>query len=430
MKSRVKTELGYAVPEMFADEDMALSYLEDCGIAKPKKSIGKLYYFLNYLRVEGHLNKFRYNDKNDGWIETKIGIIQTLFGNKKYFYAITDKLLADGLIEVNNSYSVGNYCKSFRLTDTINTDTWKVIKMQATKCTTTKKVLEFTRKDWEPIDHKMFNLLSQLWIDEIPFFDETNASNFKSYKCDLLTKLIAKEEKGKNIEDLYNFYKDSYESIKYDAWRYKVDRNGRRHTNLTNLPKLLKPYLFIISKGVKKRLHTVDVCNSQVHLLLTILPKNIEGYQKFKEWVENDFYQKFADAMNVKLTVENRTEIKQNYFTFIYGENLRWYVWGSAAYKVMFKEFPTIVNFVNNLKNEHALKVGTNHGYKLPACLMQQEESNIIINGVCKELSRQSIFFSQIYDSIMCLEEDIPQVMKIMLAAFKHKGLNVNLKTE
>ena len=52
MKSRVKTELGYAVPEMFADEDMALSYLEDCGIAKPKKSIGKLYYFLNHLRVE------------------------------------------------------------------------------------------------------------------------------------------------------------------------------------------------------------------------------------------------------------------------------------------------------------------------------------------------------------------------------------------
>ncbi|MFT3912253.1 MAG: hypothetical protein QM737_22690 [Ferruginibacter sp.] len=414
---------------MFSDIDITYNYLKDCGIARPQQSVGKLYYWLNYLRVTGHLQMFRYNDYKNGFINTDINIIRDLFGDLKYFYAINDKLIADGFVEENKSYRApkfegdkNTFCKSYRLTDTINTDTWQVIKVKASKCSTTKKVLEFSRKKWKPLDHKMYNLLTQFWIDDIPFFDNTNCINFQQFSCKMLTELKKKAEAGKDIQHIYSFYKDAYLGIKHGAWRYTVDENGRRHTNLTNLPKILKPFLYVIKDGEKRRLKTIDVRNSQVLLLLTILPKTLPSYAKFKHWVETDFYQLFADATNVKLTTDNRTQIKQTYFTFIYGDNKKWYVWGSNAYKVMKQEFPDLVDYINELKNKN--------GYAMPANAMQKQESEIINNGVCKQLLQHSMPFAQVYDSILCLDEDIDVVMNTMTAAFNYKNLNVHLKAE
>lgn len=419
-----------------AEKEVSLNYLSDAGIKNPSKSIGKLYYLLNHLRVTPHIK-----EKNvDEWVSIDTNIIKNIFGNLKYFYSITDKLKADNLIEVktnatgNETYQKNVSCKKYRLTNIIQDDVWQHVKLSASTCTTTKKILTRYQKNWKPIDYKLYNLLTQFHIEEVKFFDTTTINNFNQHSCkeleyitDAAKRKINEEKENRTLEEvmkhLYRSYKDAYTAMKEGAFRYTVDNYGRRHTNLTNLPKFLREKLYIIKGGKQRKLVTLDVANSQVLLLLTILPKELKSFNKFKELVEEGrFYQFFADKMGIKLTAENKKKIKQQYFTFIYGEHDKAYVWGSKAFKVMKEEFPDIVQWLTAYKKKN--------GYQKPAQKMQSAESDIIINKVCTSAAKEHLIFHQIYDSILCLEEDACVVKEIMEQAFLSKGLSAKINIE
>jgi hypothetical protein len=365
-------------------------------------------------------------------------VIKPLFSDLKFFYCIINKLQGDGFIEIftndigNESYQCGHFCKKYRLTSNLNLEEWKVIKVSATGNTCTRKVVQFATSNWKTIDFKLYNLLTQINIDTIDFFENTTVTDFSDStysEVDVIRDIAEKKNKKRDdrclndiMIDVYSFYKDAYLSIRDGNWRYNVDEHGRRHTNITNLPKLLRGHLYVIKEGVKKRLMTVDVSNSQVLLLLTLLPKNLRSYTKFKQLVESGkFYDFFADELGIVMTPENRNKIKEQYFTFIYGEHWKPYVWGSKAYKIMKQEFPDIVRFIIQYKNRY--------GYEKPAHKMQEAESNIIMD-ICSIISKEHLFHNQIYDSILCLKEDIIRVQDIMKDVFKRHGLNVNLKVE
>lgn len=436
MSTKVKDSLGYQVPTMFWEREVAWQWLKDAGIKNPNKSIGKLYYILNHLRVTSHINGERYNNCNDGWVPIKKEIICKLCGNMTYVYPIINKLVEDELIEINHHYITGKECKKYRLKHNIDVDEWRVIRVTAAQCSTTRKVLEYSRTFWRPIDHKLYNLLTQFNIDEIPFFEQTTVHNFKDYPCEILDAIMNDLGK-KSPQRRYGCWKAYYNDIKQGEWRYTPDKYGRRHNNLTNLPKALRKYLYIFKRGVKRRLVSVDIKNSQALLLILLLPKTLEGYEFFKESNEMGvFYEllsaicsesrpkaKYKDCIDGNISTELRKKIKKEYFHYLYGDNNTGALTSGNVFQAMKERFDSINRYICFLK--------TRRGYKYPAREMQKEESKIIIDYVCyRALNMQGLKFAQIYDSILCLEEDVAAISQLITEGFKRKGLNVSLEVE
>jgi hypothetical protein len=430
-----KNYLGYIIPEKYHEKEVLIDLAHKSGLKNPNCHYGKFYYTFNHLRTTPHLEK---TNNDDGWVSMDTSVIKDVFGDLQYYNAIMDTLIADKYVEPfisaegKGSYSTKyHHCKKYRLTPLINEEPWSVIKVYGSNCKTTKNILDFYKQGLKPIDRHLFNLLTEFKIDNIDFFDKTTAKNFTKFPCEMLDIIKEKvKDKKKKIENIYNAYSDAYKFIKKDCFRFNVGRTGRRHTNITNLPKALRKYLYVLRNGKKQRLIVVDVVNCQVLLLLTILPEKLPTYKKFKQKVEDGvFYEFLAAGMGIvgegengSLSEAQRKKVKNRYFKFIYGDHKYRFAKSSPVYKVMIKEFPDIVKFLENKKNKQ--------GYAKVPQLMQKAESDIIIHSVCKKAIGKKFLFTQIYDSIMCLPENVNEIETIMTEAFKDKKMNVKLKIE
>ena len=437
MKTNYRTELGYQVPSIFRNRDVALAFLKSAGIKNPNKSIGKLYYLLNHLRVNSQVNGRRYGNWK-GWVPISREIIRKLFGNMTFFYPIIKKLEADKLIQIDNSYEIGKQCKQYRLTPAIDKEEWKLVKVKSADCSTTRKVIEYSMKKWRPIDHKLYNRLTQFNIDEIAFFEQTTEHNFQDFPCEMLDTLVEGCTSNETPLHRYRFYQRCYNDIMGGEWRYnEPDRFGRRHNNLTNLPKVLRQHLYVFKNGIKRRLTSIDISNSQVLLLLTILPDTLQGYDIFKESVEEGcFYEllavlccrsrpngKYKDCTSEdKVSKELRKAVKKEYFYYVYGDNNEVTLTSGNVFQAMYENFNSINGYICFLKNRKS--------YQYPSRQMQRAESSIIIDHVCYGAVKQELMVAQIYDSILCLEEDVEVIKQLMTEGFKNKNLKVTLKVE
>lgn len=438
MSTKVRTQLWYQVPSMFMLKEVALQWLKDAGIKNPRLSVGKLYFLLNHLRVTSHIHERRYGGRGNGWVPISRDIICDLFGNMTYFYPIMKKLESDGLVEIHTNYIIGKQCKRYRLKPIIDDDEWKVIEVTTAECSTTRKVIEFFQQNWRPIDHKLYNRLTQIYIDDIPFFEQTTVHNFQDYPCELLSILMQGLRKKQTPQHRYSKWKSYYNDIRVGEWRYSVDEFGRRHNNLTNLPKVLREYLYVFKRGEKRRFKNVDITNSQVLLLLTILPDSLERYENFKEIVEEGvFYELLATLCGRSrpegrykdfksddtLSEAQRKALKKEYFHYVYGDNNHTSVTDGNVFQAMYENFNDINGYLCALKNRK--------GYEYPSRQMQKQESSIIIDHVCyRALNVEGLKFAQIYDSILCLEEDVEMIKQLITEGFKKQNLNVTLKVE
>lgn len=456
MTQKLITELKYAVPDFLAEKENAIKYLKKLGFKSPKTHIGKLYYFLNHLRVIPHFKKDNNgNSKSNGWVEISTSNIKTKFGDLKFFYPMVKQMVEDGWLEVKlgenyaQTYRVDDYCKQYRLNTLIKEREWKCVAVKAISCSTTRKIIKEFNKGWKPFDFNLFNMLTQFNIDEIPFFENTTILNFidSSFADEVM---LIREKAIKNIKrnrkrsrtkgskvlkpkvklteenilkymkEIYSSYKLSYISVRDGIWRYNTDKHGRRHTNLTNLPKDLRKHLYVVKGGKKKYFKEVDVSNSQVLLLLTILPKEIKGFDEFKKLVEEGtFYQFMAEKLGREFTAETKAEIKLQYFTFVYGE-----IFYENKLSVIMKEvFPELVEWLKNFKNKHDTPT-KKEGFKVPARLMQKAESKIIFNYCSTAALKEGKFFATIHDSFLCFDEDVDYFNESIKAGFKTNELN------
>lgn len=436
------TELKYAVPDFLAEKENAIEYLRTVGFKSPKAHIGKLYHLLHTLRFKPHQKKDNSGSiKNDGWVELYSGSLRDEFRDLKFFYPLVDKMVEDGWLEIKKgeknteTYRVGGSCKQYRLTPLIKDFEWKTAVVDSKHCSTTRYLIAFNLKGWKPIDYKLYNMLTQFNIDVVPFFETTTAANFtkSEYKNELnLIKEKAEKKLKKDkveltktnihstMKDIYNSYKLSYTSIRDGIWRYTPDDKGRRHTNLTNLPKYLRSFLYVMKGGKKRYFKEVDVSNSQVLLLLTILPKDLKGYNEFKKLVEEGtFYQFMAEKLGKEFTDEVKAEVKLQYFTFVYGRTF----YNGRLCVIMKEVFPELVEWLKNFKNKHDTPT-KKEGYKVPARLMQKAESEIIFNFCSKAAIEDEKFFATIHDSFLCLKEDVDYFNESIKAGFKIKDLN------
>jgi hypothetical protein len=442
MAKKVITGLCYHIPKQFTENEVLDAYLQNCGLSNVVKHRGKLCYLLNHLRVTSHLQKDRYNTNN--WVSIDTSIMRKIYGDLKYFYQIMRKLESDGLVEVyknaegKESYQTGKSCKKYRLLPLIDDLEWKAVRFSASTCTTTQKVILFGQKNWESIDFDLYSIMQNFQLDQMPFFEDTQIENFitSNYPETKMIRDLAelnvsrnnKKRKGKrqlftvetSMREIYKAYKDMYAAMRLGgtSFRHQPDKYGRRHTNITNLPKFLRKQLYVIKNGEKRYLKEVDVKNSQVLLLLMVLDNSLDGYEKFKNLVESGMFYEFlwGKLGHVEpLSERDRQETKKKFFTFVYGDAKEAYIKEGAIRKVLYAEFPALVDFIESFKDAN--------DYETPAQLMQMVESDIIIQYVSKKAVEIGLIFTQIYDSILCLEEDLETFNDLIKDGFKVYGL-------
>lgn len=432
MKQTVVTERAYHVPMYFQNQDNVFRFLRECGFILPERHVGKLWYLLEKLYVEPIVKK----DDNGGWVTINSKMIYSIIG--KAYHPIMNKLVEYGFVKplMNNgkaSYQANKVSKQYRLEPPLLQQEWCGVSLNASRCSTTRKLIRYYYDKYQKVDYALHRLLTQVGIDHVDFLEETTVCNFlESSFTEQLTylqaKAIKKLKRYKKIPEnklvekmtrLYQRHKLSYTSVRDCTWRYKVDQHGRRHTNITNMPKTLREHLYVELEGVKHKLMEVDVSNSQVLLLLTLFDEKLKETVEcklFKTLVETgNFYQFLANKQHRNID-DCKDEIKHDYFMFVFGNPELAYIRATATYQIMEQYFLPIVQWLRNYKAKHY--------YEKPAQMMQKAESQIIISNVCAKAIKNGLFVTQVYDSILCIEEDLPTINKMVKEAFANKGLH------
>ena len=125
--------------------------------------------------------------------------------------------------------------------------------------------------------------------------------------------------------------------------------------------------------------------------------------------------------MGKEFTPEIKDQIKKQYFTYAYGK----VHYTGKLFDTMKEVFPEIVQWLIDFKISKNTE-GKNNGYKVPAQLMQKQESEIIFDYCSKKAIKDGLFFATIHDSFLCFEEDIEYFNEIIKEGFKTKDLNAS----
>ena len=265
--------------------------------------------------------------------------------------------------------------------------------------------------------------------------------------------------------------------IEDKSWSYVVDKYGRRHTNLTNLPKEARKCL----RYEGKRLVGLDIANSQPLVLALSLIEEIKGQKKndvqlalpddvlillgdapripAPRPLPNDLlhYQKLCEQGRLYEFLMERTGMtrrdvaKTIVFGVIYGRSRYDHVkivrsvqdyealletnpesrefsmpLRKLVSEVIGQEFPTLAHYLADLRGEK------DRHYKNVARQMQRAESRLMFAGCVRDLMERhpSVPIWTIHDSIYTTAEHEEVVRRVMRDNFQQAGITPTIKTE
>ncbi len=379
----------------------------------------RYYYFLHKIFEERIFDK-RYN--KDSFINLHSHTLRGIIG-ERLFYVIRNNLLSREVIEMDHSYSIGEFSKSYRLTDYFRGIKHRKVKIED------EKILQRINK------HRLKSINDIPEGSEFKFlFDNLNKISINHVEA---IKYINENYSGD--PNIYNAYRVSIDYIQEKTFFFKVDETaGRVHTNITNLSRDLRCFL----KYEGKPLINIDICNSQPFLFNILIQdfykvkqsntsfsnnnntlyNNLPYVVQFPDVImyesltsEGKFYEYLMKEAGIKQ--EKRQEFKKRFFGKIFFCNTQdHYTYREA--KLFRKLFPNVYEIVTDYKKKD---------YKQLAINLQRAEAEIMINKVCKRIAeeRPEIFVSTIHDSILTTEENKGYICNVILNEFEK---NFNLK--
>lgn len=356
---------------------------------------------------------------------------------------IRNNLLNKEIIEMDHSYSAGEYSKSYRLSEKYRGIKHKKIKIEDVR------ILQRVNK------HKLKS------INEIP-----SGLEYKFLYENLNKISINHNEAVKYINtncsgdpELYNAYKISIDYLNEKNFYFTVDNTaGRVHTNVTNLSKDLR--CFLSYEG--KPLINIDISNSQPFLFNILiqdffkakLPQNvfsfnnntfsnfsnpsipsITNYKNISPYVvqfpdivlyerltsEGIFYEYLMKEAGLKN--KDRQKFKKEFFGKVFFCKSSYkYTYDEA--KLFKKLFPNVYRIILHYKKED---------YRQLAINLQRAEADLMINKVCKRIAteRPDMFVCTIHDSILTTKENKSYICNVILNEFENNyDLKPSIKIE
>ena len=232
----------------------------------------KIYYFLSLLTDTN--DNYRLNDNNDGYHNLCSYELKKVLGSKD-FYVIRDLLMnpADPIIEVDNSWHNPNggnssgYCQGYRITPKYNTGE---VVFKAIPKKLSKVIAKYADKDTSDTDTAPdYTFLLDQFESNALSFDPKVFEFISNFGNQLLLKV--EDSNQYQISRIHNligrwlYYVEQISSG--NLWRQVSDRNHRLNSSVTNLPKLLRP--FLLCNGAP--MACVDVSSSQPYILSSVM---------------------------------------------------------------------------------------------------------------------------------------------------------------
>lgn len=232
----------------------------------------KIYYFLSLITDTN--DNYRLNDNNGGYHNLCSAELKKVLGSKD-FYVIRDLLMnpVDPIIETDNSWHNPNggnssgYCQGYRITSKYNTGevVFKTIPKKLSRVIAKYSNKDTTAKDAAP-DYTF--LLDQFKSNTLSF-DPKIYEYISNFGSQLLMKVEDSNQyqilRIHNLIGRWLYYIEQISSG--NLWRQVSDRNHRLNSSVTNLPKLIRP--FLLCNGVP--MECVDVSSSQPYILSSIM---------------------------------------------------------------------------------------------------------------------------------------------------------------
>ena len=208
--------------------------------------------------------------------------------------------------------------------------------------------------------------------------------------------------------DIYNRNRYSVECINDKHIFYHFDNYGRMHTNFTILKSFIRKNCLLIEGEETCEL---DISNSQPLFLTKIIESTNtkwvkkDEFELFKYLTTNGIYYQYVME---NLKISDRVLVKEMTYKVLFGRNIS----NCKSDKLFVKLFPSIHNFIKLYKKEKG-------DYRILAYELQKAESNLIFNGIIKEImyTNPEIKVITVHDSIIVSKKN----REIVNAIFKNK---------
>jgi len=388
--------------------------LTSMGCGRLLKHQDKFFDFIDVLYRQSHISNQNKNTK-------KITINKTFFprhrdylrkrygqdSNKKWLgKIIIDTLLRLRYIESRN-YSAGRFSYSYRLSNQMFSQDFR--KVTATDSKFIKKIEKFKKDRMiykTDIEKAVFDKLHELDLDFETAYDfvETIEDN---------NKYISYKIAASNFQDRHFFV--------------ETDRNGRIHTNITNLPKVLRRFL----SWEGERLIEIDISNAQPFFLNELLidysyndqrildsTRNFQNTDEFYTEIQNttvqctdktnpnpctspyvvdffdqhyiehtvsgSFYDMFQEHLNFSMSLDySRAQVKTVVMGIFNGDESRRYYdrWVGSEAKIFENLFSNTLNVIREWKVEDHKRLSNK---------LQRIEADLMIKGVFRRILQQN----------------------------------------
>lgn len=197
---------------------------------------------------------------------------------------------------------------------------------------------------------------------------------------------------------------------------HEPDRNGRFHTNLTNLNSDLRKFLRFRGKSIVG----TDIRNSQPFFFALVLMDRFKGKdlpEDVKKYIDlcltGQFYNHLMDEANVPQ--EERKKFKTEFFESVMFNKTPITKWKKQA-KAFKLVFPNVWDVIVELKSN--VQVYGDDAYKQLANTLQQKEQLIMIIQSASECLKRKIPILTLHDALYCSQEHIEEVSQIILSKF------------
>lgn len=396
---------------------------------------------------------FAFSKLNDGgWIYLSTCFYGQHIAGTNSLAKVMTLLSEKGLIYKNDSYSKGNYSRSYKLhEDLLNCEWEKADFCESVKAFTGRSCntdtwarLQEHLSGWESLgDDNPIKKLGEYVEDilksttlierdrepeiiaEATRAQEENVREHQE-KVDFINfKNKIREAKGQRllsipklettVESIAAGYRATLNAFSNDAEKYvkfHLDKNGksgtnRLYSNVTNLKSIWRPDLRIDGD----ELFNIDIRCSQPCLMSVLYgnsPADLREKELFIQFVtEKDFYGELAANAPPGVTL-SRAEAKGQTFILMFAPNQ------TMSKQPLFKSFemffPILAAKIKEIKR---------NDYKKLSFILQCTESDIMVLGVMNELMERGIRALSIHDSILCKEQDIPVVKEIISRHFE-----------
>lgn len=275
----------------------------------------KIYYFLSCVVADN--NNYKLNSKNNGYRNISSALMKKLLGNKDY-YTILQRLTdaADPIIESDNSYhhpqsgKSKGYCKGYRLAPKYNTG--EVVYKTLPQKFSDKLNRHGIKKNVSAAEKYSF-LSEQFNIHHLSFSPEIYEYIY-SFAAELLRRIENNNPYQTNLIlnhiGRWLYYIEQIESGEF--WMKVSEDNHRFNSSITNLPKLLRPFLRCNSK----QLTNVDISSSQPYVLASVMDDKFFTDTTINDYNLHNIYPELYNDLvlkaYIKTTINNKINNSRN----------------------------------------------------------------------------------------------------------------------